>query len=69
MVPPLIRHAGGGRHPGREGMDTGFRRYDASRPDRTCIGIFEGNTNATKLLKCFLSLVLLVPSRCKSMFA
>jgi hypothetical protein len=26
---------------GREGMDTGFRRYDASRPDRTCIDIFE----------------------------
>jgi hypothetical protein len=24
MVAPLIRHAGGGRHPGREGMDTGF---------------------------------------------
>ena len=42
MVPPLIRHAGGGRHPGREGMDTGLRRYDGSRSDRTCIGIFEG---------------------------
>jgi hypothetical protein len=27
---------------GREGMDTGFRRYDGSRPDRTCVGIFEG---------------------------
>jgi hypothetical protein len=38
---------------GREGMDTGFRRYDGNlvpirRPDHTCTGIFYGGTKDAK---------------------
>ena len=38
---------------GREGMDTGFRRYDGSlmpirRPDHACTGIFYGGTKDAK---------------------
>jgi hypothetical protein len=38
---------------GREGIDTGFRRYDGSlaptrRPDHTCIGIFYGGNKDTQ---------------------
>ena len=47
QVLSLTRHAGEAGIQGREGMDTGFRRYDGTfvpsrRPDHTCTGIFEG---------------------------
>ena len=44
---------------GREGMDTGFRRYDGTfvpsrRPDHTCTCIFEGDAELAEIVKLFL---------------
>ena len=53
----LIRHTGGARTQERDGMDTGFRRYDVTfvpsrRTDHTCTGIFEGRADLTNTVVC-----------------
>jgi hypothetical protein len=40
---------------GREGMDTGFRRYDGSQPDPNCSEIFARDTKDTKVSEKYCS--------------
>jgi hypothetical protein len=49
----MTRHAGGAGIQAREGMDTGFRRYDGTLvpirySDCTCIYIFDGGAQVKK---------------------
>jgi len=49
----MTRHAGGAGIQAREGLDTGFRRYDGTLvpiryPDCTCKYIFDGGAQVKK---------------------